>query len=96
MKVISRFHPNMGGGLPDLEMSGDGTIHLSVSNQRRDDPLSDYCKGDSMLTLRCVDCVDSGKCCNVDSLTGMCPFESGLHNVLIGVALGKLHFHICQ
>lgn len=63
-----------------------------MSNQKRDDPLSDYCKGHYILTLRCIESVDSGKCCYMDSLTGMCGFESRLHDLLIGMAMGKLNF----
>ena len=46
-----------------------GTLHLTVDDQKADNPLLDYYKGDCMLNLRCY---DSGKYCNLDSLTGLC------------------------
>ena len=51
-----------------------GTLHLTVDDQKADNPLLDYYKGDCMLTLRCY---DSGKYCNLDSLTGLCGSNPG-------------------
>lgn len=60
--------------LLNLQLSSDGTLHLSVDDQKADNPLLDYYKGDCILTLRCY---DSGKCCNLDYLTGLCGLNPG-------------------
>lgn len=81
MKAILRFYLKIGEFL-NLENFNDKTIQLSVGNQRQYNPLSGYCKGDYILMLRCF---DSGKYCH-----GLCGFEYGLHNFLIGVTMGNL------
>lgn len=87
MKVILRFYLKI-GGFPNLENFNDRTVQLSVTNQRQYNPLSGSYKGDYILLLRCF---DSGKCCH--GLSGLCGFEYGLHNFLIGVRLWAIYLH---
>lgn len=67
-----------------------GTVHLSVGNQKPDNPLSDYCEGDYMLTLRCYVSIDSGKYQNMGSLTRLCEYEPGNLQLITDVAIGRL------
>ena len=49
-----------------------------MDDQKAGNPLLDYYKGDCTLALRCY---DSGKYCNLDSLTGLCGLNPGIEKV---------------